>query len=200
AGNDQAVAGARPPPRLAGRPHAVPCGVVRRRAGRALDDGRPARRGGRSLPDSRPAPLRLAGRLNSRRIPTWRAVWSAFERGLRPRNLSWGEVRKGGRSPPPSLWMHRIRCAVPYPARDSPPFLLHAPDRIHDIGIEVRGLLREDHPHRLVVGNAILVDALAHQGVVDVDDRDQAPGDGDLIAHETARVATAVPALVMGVD
>src|SRR5262249_3713949 len=148
-----------------------------------------------------PPPLRVTGRLKLyRRILTSRAVWSAIERGLRPRNLSWGEVRKGGEAPPPSSWMHRVRRPAAARQRDPPPFVLHTPGRVDDVGIEMGGHLLEDHLHRLVVGDAILVDSLAHQGVVDVDDGDQASGDRDLIAHEAARVASAVPSLVMRVD
>jgi len=58
--------------------------------------------------------------------------------------------------------------------------------------------VREHVRGRAVRRPGLLVGALAGEGVEHVDDRDQAPGQGDRVAGQTLRVAGPVPALVVG--
>ncbi len=96
--------------------------------------------------------------------------------------------------------VHGVGPLVAERERDPAPLRVDPHDGVDDVGVEMRPALPDDHPHRFVMGNALLVDALAHQRVVDVDDGHQAAGDGNLLTLEPARIAGAVPPLVVGVD
>jgi hypothetical protein len=69
--------------------------------------------------------------------------------------------------------------------------------RDHD-GIEVRASMPLDLFERTLDRPGILVRARMRQRVEDVDDRDDPPGERDLVACQSLELAAAVPALVMG--
>src|SRR3954451_24686278 len=66
-----------------------------------------------------------------------------------------------------------------------------------DLGVELAPALRGDLRERVGLRPRVLVRARGDERVVDVADRADAPGDRDLLAAQAARVAAAVPALVM---
>ena len=80
---------------------------------------------------------------------------------------------------------------------DAPERLLLGEEDVDDVGVEVGAALRGDDLHRLLVGDRILVGALAGEGVVHVGQRHDARRERDLVAAPAGGVARAVPALVV---
>src|SRR5687768_3434759 len=70
-------------------------------------------------------------------------------------------------------------------------------ERLDDARVELAAGLRQDLGDGALDRPRLLVRARVGERVEDVRDGDDAPGDGYLLAREAARVAAAVPALVM---
>ena len=68
---------------------------------------------------------------------------------------------------------------------------------LHDGGIEVGARTVVDLGDHLVVGHRLLVGPLVAHRVKGIGQRDDASGQRDRVARESARIAASVPALVM---
>ncbi len=73
----------------------------------------------------------------------------------------------------------------------------HFHERVEQHGVEVAPALFAHHLHRLLDREGLAVDAVAGERVEDVGDRDDPPLDRDRLALQPARVAAAVPLLLV---
>ena len=119
---------------------------------------------------------------------------------------------------PTRVWLHPVRAVLSWPGpsggersgrpdrrrerarADLAQLFEAAQEGVDDVGVEVRAAARHDDLAGAVGRQRGLVGAGLDQGVVGVDHRDQPPGERNRGAAQAARIARAVPALVVGVD